>query len=315
MDSVDSLWHIIESNSITVDLSPEESQTGIVESLPISLDTFGVSSDQEIVQQSSAGVKRSNDENLNSSYIQQSKVVILPEGSEQQPMPVVMVTFNIPKPTATNSHPRLENDPGLHGFSVRFSQMEERVKKKGWEFSELLNKLYVVMDCWVLVEFRAPAGFYIRALPVYSLPNDLTRPVKRCPSHAALQDKTNKDFPFPDHLIRVEGEDPNYQEDFTSGRLSVIFPVLGMEAGSQLESRLLKFMCFGSDTGGINRRPVKLVFTLEDELGMVVGRQVVDLRLCSSPKRDKQKDEEKHQQEETVRNITHRWVLYNVNSQ
>merc|ERR1712218_179516 len=115
--------------------------------------------------------------------------------------------------------------------------MGERVKNKNWEYSQLLNKLYVGMDRWVLVEFRAPAGFYIRALPVYSLPSDLTRPVKRCPSHAAPEDKTNKDFPFPDHLIRVEGEDPIYQEDFTSGRISVLFPVLGLVAGSQLESR------------------------------------------------------------------------------
>ena len=215
MDSVDSLW---KSNNITMDLSPEEGESGIVESLPFSLDTFGLSTDQDIVletvQQSSAGVKRSHDENLNSSHIQQSKVVILSDVSEQQPVPVPVVTFNIP--TATSSHPRLENDPGLYGFAVSFSQMEERGKNKSWEFSQLLNKLYVDMDRWVLVEFSAPAGFFIRALPVYSLPSDLTLPVRRCPSHAALQDKTNKDFPFPDHLIRVEGEDSVYQEDFNS---------------------------------------------------------------------------------------------------
>ena len=144
------------------------------------------------------------------------------------------------------------------------------------------------------MEFRAQPGFFIRALPVFSLPSDLRQPVKRCPSHAALSDKTNKNFAFPDHLIRVDGEDPTYQEDSISGRLSVLFPVV--------ERKLLKFMCLGSDLGGINRRPVKLVFTLEDAVGLVVGRQVFDLRLCSSPKRDKLKDEEKHlQQEETAR--------------
>ena len=280
MESTESLWNF-ESNNIALE------QTEIVEGLPFSLETLETfSPDEEIVledvQVQQAGVKRSQAEN-----IEQSKVVILSD-QDQEPL----VTFNLP--TATDSHPRLENNPGLYGFSVSFSQLDDRVKNKPWEFSQQLNKLYIDLDRWVPVEFRAPAGFFIRALPVFSLPSDLRQPVKRCPSHAALSDKTNKNFAFPDHLIRVDGEDPSYQEDSISGRLSVLFPVV--------ERRLLKFMCLGSDLGGINRRPVKLVFTLEDAVGLVVGRQVFDLRLCSSPKRDKLKDEEKHlQQEETAR--------------
>ena len=280
MESTESLWNF-ESNNIALE------QTEIVEGLPFSLETLETfSPDEEIVledvQVQQAGVKRSQAEN-----IEQSKVVILSD-QDQEPL----VTFNLP--TATDSHPRLENNPGLYGFSVSFSQLDDRVKNKPWEFSQQLNKLYIDLDRWVPVEFRAPAGFFIRALPVFSLPSDLRQPVKRCPSHAALSDKTNKNFAFPDHLIRVDGEDPTYQEDSISGRLSVLFPVV--------ERKLLKFMCLGSDLGGINRRPVKLVFTLEDAVGLVVGRQVFDLRLCSSPKRDKLKDEEKHlQQEETAR--------------
>ena len=280
MESTESLWNF-ESNNIALE------QTEIVEGLPFSLETLETfSPDEEIVledvQVQQAGVKRSQAEN-----IEQSKVVILSD-QDQEPL----VTFNLP--TATDSHPRLENNPGLYGFSVSFSQLDDRVKNKPWEFSQQLNKLYIDLDRWVPVEFRAPAGFFIRALPVFSLPSDLRQPVKRCPSHAALSDKTNKNFAFPDHLIRVDGEDPTYQEDSISGRLSVLFPVV--------ERKLLKFMCLGSDLGGINRRPVKLVFTLEDAVGLLVGRQVFDLRLCSSPKRDKLKDEEKHlQQEETAR--------------
>ena len=280
MESTESLWNF-ESNNIALE------QTEIVEGLPFSLETLETfSPDEEIVledvQVKQAGVKRSQAEN-----IEQSKVVILSD-QDQEPL----VTFNLP--TATDSHPRLENNPGLYGFSVSFSQLDDRVKNKPWEFSQQLNKLYIDLDRWVPVEFRAPAGFFIRALPVFSLPSDLRQPVKRCPSHAAISDKTNKNFAFPDHLIRVDGEEATYQEDSISGRLSVLFPVV--------ERKLLKFMCLGSDLGGINRRPVKLVFTLEDAVGLVVGRQVFDLRLCSSPKRDKLKDEEKHlQQEETAR--------------
>ena len=34
--------------------------------------------------------------------------------------------------------------------------------------------------------------------------------------------------------------------------------------GTDYCAHLLKFMCLGSDAGGINRRPVRVVFTLEE---------------------------------------------------
>lgn len=58
-------------------------------------------------------------------------------------------------------------------------------------------------------------------------------------------------------------------------------------------------MCLGSDVGGINRKPVKLVFTLEQgDLkpgcpGEVIGRISMDVRICSCPKRDMQQEETK----------------------
>ena len=89
--------------------------------LPFSLETLETfSPDEEIVledvQVQQAGVKRSQAEN-----IEQSKVVILSD-QDQEPL----VTFNLP--TATDSHPRLENNPGLYSFSVSFSQLDDRVK-------------------------------------------------------------------------------------------------------------------------------------------------------------------------------------------
>merc|ERR1712111_48027 len=55
--------------------------------------------------------------------------------------------------------------------------------------------------------------------------------------------------------------------------------------------------CLGSDTGGINRKPVKLIFTLELGQGNVIGRQSVEVRICSCPKRDKKQEEERHEAE------------------
>jgi len=67
----------------------------------------------------------------------------------------------------------------------------------------------------------------------------------------------------------------------------------------------IKFMCLGSDVGGINRKPVKLIFTLEKTLGNVIGRRTMELRICSCPKRDKQQEEQKF-------NVRRLIVIYNL---
>ncbi len=42
--------------------------------------------------------------------------------------------------------------------------------------------------------------------------------------------------------------------------------------GTNYCTHLIKFMCLGSDVGGINRRPVRVIFTLETENREIVGR-------------------------------------------
>merc|ERR1712168_259385 len=70
-------------------------------------------------------------------------------------------------------------------------------------------------------------------------------------------------------------------------------------------TKLMKFMCLGSDVGGINRRPIKVVFTLELK-GKVVGRKAVDVRICSCPKRDCQQEEKK--QEDHAKKVAERFA-------
>ena len=58
----------------------------------------------------------------------------------------------------------------------------------------------------------------------------------------------------------------------------------------------------------------QVIFTLESELsesgvGRVVGRKVVDIRICSCPKRDRQQEEQRaQQQEEQARRIAQRYI-------
>ena len=99
-------------------------------------------------------------------------------------------------------------------------------------------------------------------------------------------------------MIRVDHDRAVYQIDQSSQRLSVIVPVERPQPGGETFDFSLRFMCLGSDVGGINRRPLKVIFTLEDHNSLngeviVLGRYTVDVRICSCPKRDKQAEEKK----------------------
>ena len=69
-----------------------------------------------------------------------------------------------------------------------------------------------------------------------------------------------------------------YCEDTTSGRLSLLLPLE--------DAALIKFMCRGSDLGGPARRPIQVIFTLEDRAGQTMGRDTTEVRVCSCPTRD-----------------------------
>ncbi len=97
-----------------------------------------------------------------------------------------------------------------------------------------------------------------------------------------------------DHLIRVNHDGVVYEEDKVSLRLSAVMPFEQPQVGTDHCTHLIRFMCLGSDVGGINRRAVRVIFTLEGENQEVLGRYNVDVRICSCPKRDRQQEESKH---------------------
>jgi P53 DNA-binding domain len=83
-------------------------------------------------------------------------------------------------------------------------------------------------------------------------------PVERCPAHKG----TGPPLPYTPHVLRCEDSDSAYV-DHIDMRHSVIVPLKAPAPGTQSVSLCYKFMCLSSCQGGLNRRPTKLIFTLE----------------------------------------------------
>ena len=73
------------------------------------------------------------------------------------------------------------------------------------------------------------------------------------------------DHPAPGHLVRCEHKLASYFEDPYTLRQSVFIPHEQPQAGAEWVTNLYQFMCFSSCVGGLNRRPIQVIFTLEHE--------------------------------------------------
>ena len=71
-------------------------------------------------------------------------------------------------------------------------------------------------------------------------------------------------------------------------------PLEPPEPGTNDYQVLFKFSCMNTCVGGINRRRLMLVFTLEDRgTGRTLGRQAVEVKVCRCPHRDWRADEKR----------------------
>ncbi|XP_056158171.1 tumor protein p73 isoform X2 [Lampris incognitus] len=194
--------------------------------------------------------------------------------------------------------------PGPHTFQVSFQQ-SSTAKSATWTYSPLLKKLYcqIAKTCPIQIKVSSspPHGSIIRAMPIYKKAEHVTEVVKRCPNHELGRDFNDSQAAPASHLIRVEGNNlSQYVDDPVTGRQSVLVPYEAPQVGTEFTTILYNFMCNSSCVGGMNRRPILIIITLETRDGQVLGRRSFEGRICACPGRDRKADEDHYREQQAL---------------
>ncbi|XP_058117002.1 uncharacterized protein LOC131259514 [Anopheles coustani] len=186
----------------------------------------------------------------------------------------------------TGKYPSTEE---YHHPGVPFLVVLPNTEGSGFVYSENLQKLFLKLDsvCAFEAKHNVPGGrnFYLRAMLVSVVPESQHEPVLRCRNHQATDE--GKEFEnIKEHVVRCKNEQHEYvgrgTGAFFEDRYAVRVPLGADTVGTKLT---LQFTCQNTcfNTG---LRKTALVFTLEDEVGHVWGRQIKHIKICTNYRRD-----------------------------
>lgn len=108
---------------------------------------------------------------------------------------------------------------------------------------------------------------FVRIIPMYEEDRYFHELVHRCIAHEQPQDPSNLvvNHNVAQHIIRCDNKSARYCGDKNEGRrLSIVIPLAHPQAGTDSVKEFFQFMCKNSCPGGMSRRPIQVVFTLED---------------------------------------------------
>lgn len=197
------------------------------------------------------------------------------------------------------NHPHLERNPDLckvesdYKFEVTINGDNNN---NNWHYLPVPEKLFIKMNAVInfhLSYVPYPGDLHIRAMIVFTNPDEMHLPVKRCANHRE-QDVGHNIH----HILRCCDNRAQYhgRDDglLFKDRLSIILPLGQLQPNEEnliTEKIGLQFLCQNSCASGINRRTTSVMFTLEDETNLIVGKKVVQVKVCSCPKRDASREE------------------------
>ncbi|XP_045467866.1 cellular tumor antigen p53 [Harmonia axyridis] len=171
--------------------------------------------------------------------------------------------------------------------------------KNPWVYSPSLKKVFIDMGAHFPVEFRhtsqSTEGLYVRVMPSFSSLQHSQELVFRCVQHEQPHLGLNKGVPphVSQHIIRCSSNEKTFYlgDRKTNQRLSVLFPLSHPQTGTDAVREMFVFVCKSSCPTGMNRKPIEIIFTLENSNGDILGRRILNVRICSCPKRDREKEE------------------------